>query len=180
MDSHLLQILQFEVERQCGFVLMAAEDIRRALGCNDSGRVWYSVQALLVAAANVSKLLWPPGRDLRKRGETLRDSLLVGDDSPIRGRGLRDAFEHFDERIEKWAQSSPRGAFVDSNIGLAGRIEIDAKSEKDYLRNFEPATWTVTFWGDSYHLIPLVEAIRSLQQRAAIETRRPHRQQKHA
>jgi hypothetical protein len=48
-----------EVERQCRFAIIAAADLDAALAVLDRDHIWYSVQAFLVAAGNVSKLLWP-------------------------------------------------------------------------------------------------------------------------
>ena len=130
MDKVVLKTFQREVEQQCRFALIAAEDMRQALqeleGLSDemehtfeelvrqqmrsrgqSGptlavvgvqngfgdwwerhdavrdRFWYSVQSLLMAAANVSKLLWPTYRKgenlVPGRGVELRKSLGIGD-----------------------------------------------------------------------------------------------------
>jgi len=172
METRLLRIFQREVERQCRFAIVASEDMEQSLATEDNDRLWYSVQAFLVAAGNISKLLWPPRPALPQRAEMLRKSLSVKGDSPLKPRCFRDRFEHFDEHLEQWAKSSRSGAFIDSNVGPAGRIK--GASEKDYLRNFELATWTVTFRGDSYHLPPLLKAIRLLWQKAVAEAGKPY------
>ena len=61
MDKHVLRIFQRETERQCRFAIMAIEDIQKELQATDTDmdRIWYSVQSFLVAAGNLSKLLWP-------------------------------------------------------------------------------------------------------------------------
>src|SRR5579859_2804722 len=72
-------------------------------------RVWAAAQALLVASALVSRLLWPTvpkDRALRaltiRRGRALRKALMVVHDSPLRSKELRDHIEHFDERLDEW------------------------------------------------------------------------------
>jgi len=57
METRILRIFQREVERQCRFALIAVQDLNQALQTVDMDRIWYSVQAFLVAAGNVSKLL---------------------------------------------------------------------------------------------------------------------------
>ena len=83
-------------------------------------RFWYSVQAFLVAAGNISKLLWPTywkGEDLLPgRGAELKVSLEVEEDSPLEPRTFRKHFEHFDLRLEQWAISMEPRIFVDSKI----------------------------------------------------------------
>lgn len=115
MEAMVLRIFQREVERQCKFAIIAVEDLSQALQIGDMDRIWYSIQAILVAAGNVSKLLWPPKPLLPERGAELRASLSVDDDSPLEPRTFRNHFEHFDERLEQWATSSERRNFADSN-----------------------------------------------------------------
>src|SRR5207253_348452 len=78
MDEDILQdIFLSEVVRQSGFALMAAGDIDVALDAHDHSRLWYSVQAFLAAAGNLSKILWPTSRTSSERGQALRESLGV-------------------------------------------------------------------------------------------------------
>jgi hypothetical protein len=70
--------------RQSQFALMAMDDLKNALSSNDEDRLWYSVQAFLVAAGNISKLLWPKSNP--ERGQIVRQSLAVPDDSVLRDR----------------------------------------------------------------------------------------------
>ena len=74
---------------------------------------WFSLQAILNSAGNVSKLLWG-GYTKRKEQERaerfrlpLRQSLQVTYRSPIRSRQIRNAFEHFDEELEKRGRGEP-------------------------------------------------------------------------
>jgi len=58
MEKIVLRIFQKEVKRQCRFALIAIQDLEQALQVGDLDRLWYSVQAFLIAVANISKLLW--------------------------------------------------------------------------------------------------------------------------
>jgi len=168
----VLQIFQHEVERQCKFALIAAQDLNQALQSPDMDRIWYSVQAFLVAAGNISKLLWPSKPHLPKRGDELRASLSVEDSSPLQPRKFRNHFEHFDERLENWAVSSKRHNFADSNVGPPGMIV--GLDPEDYIRNFDTTNFAVTFRGDVYHLQPIVDAVRDLWEKTVIEAQKPH------
>jgi len=172
MEKMVLRVFHREVERQCKFALMAAEDLSGALQAGDMDRIWYSVQAFLVAAGNISKLLWPSSPILPERGKELRTSLSVSDDFPLEPRKFRNHFEHFDERLEKWATSSKRRNFVDSNIGPLGAI--GGFDPGDYLRNFDPGNFAVTFRGDVYELKPVINALQELWQKAKVEADKPH------
>jgi hypothetical protein len=57
-----------EINRQCKFALKALDDMD--LGNEvDNEDFWYSMQAVLSAVANVSKLLWGSGSSEAKRRE---------------------------------------------------------------------------------------------------------------
>jgi hypothetical protein len=167
MDETLRSIFMREVERQCKFALLAGQDLAQALQGGEMDRIWYSVQSILVAAGNISKLLWPPGIGHKVRGEDLRKALNVTNGSPLEPRTFRNHFEHFDERLEDWATASQRRNFVDSNVMPPGAIAgIDPA---DYLRNLDPVGWTLTFRGDSYALRPVIQAVQDLWEIAAFE-----------
>lgn len=158
MDEFILRIFQSEVRRQCEFALMAADDLKHSLDASDVKRIWYSVQALLAAAGNVSKLFWPSDSKLPERGQDLRASLGVPEKSPLESRAFRNHFEHFDSRLEIWAVSSEHKNFVDSNIG----VSISGVDRNDFLRNFEPGTLTLTFCGEEHPLEPVIDAIQQI------------------
>ena len=175
METAFLRIFQREVERQCKFGLIATNDLVKALQAPDIDRIWYSVQALLSAAGNVSKLLWPFKPLLSERGFELRASLSVGEHSLLRPRTFRNHFEHFDERLEKWIISSERHNFAGSNVGPPNMIT--GFESGDHLRNFDTTNFAVTYRGDAYFLRPIIDAIRNLWQKAMTEAQKPHWQQ---
>jgi hypothetical protein len=90
MDEQVKRIFVFEIERQAKFAVIASSDLEQAL--RDGGNIdaiWYSVQAFLVAAGNLSKLLWPIER-YAERGRELRDSFDLKDDSVLAPRRFRN------------------------------------------------------------------------------------------
>jgi hypothetical protein len=168
MDKFLLSVFKREVARQCAFALLAANDLQAGLNSRNSERVWFAIQALLGSAGNVSKLLWPPKAHNRSRGHALRHSLGITGSSPLEPRTFRNHFEHFDERLESWAGSSKRHNIADSNIGPEGMIAgLDLG---DYLRNFDPNTYCLTFRGDSYLLHPILLELKLLHERSISPT----------
>jgi hypothetical protein len=176
MDVYHLRIFQREVARQCDFALMGHNDLVQALnqleraprGETDNwNRIWYSIQSLLVASANTSKLLWPE-RKFDLRGQQLRSSLKVPQDSSLKSRDFRNHFEHFDERLEEWINSSQSHNFIDSNLG-----PLPEEAEPvGYHRNFDPVTYTLTFRGESYELMPILKEIEAITQIARTEADR--------
>jgi len=169
MEKMVLKIFQMEIERQCKFAIIAIEEVKIGLSNNNSDLVWYAIQNFLVAVGNISKIFWPTRN--KERGEELRRSLGIEDNSPIQARNFRNHFEHFDERLEEWAKSSERHNFVDSSILPPNMIAgID---QKDFLRIFNPTTWTLTFRGDKYELKPIIKAIYELYPNVSTEANKP-------
>lgn len=186
-----------EISEQCRFAIGSARGINQALKEMPSpstdapldfdehrkaqrqaeDRLWFSIRALLSAAANISKILFPnPGRarakDFPDRGERLRSRLSVPDDSPLANRDLRNHFEHLDERLEEWWINDPRHNIVQRMIGqLEGAIS--GFSDQQLFARFDPSTARVAFHGDVYELQPLIDAIIALHDRAAEATAKP-------
>jgi hypothetical protein len=63
-------------------------------------RMWFWLQSIIVAAANVSKLIWGEKGRAHQRRRPLIEALGVGSGSPFKSPDLRNSFEHFDERLD--------------------------------------------------------------------------------
>jgi len=85
-----------------------------------------AVQAAVGHAAALSRYFWPSrtngkrldsGSRLRKqRGERLRASFQVTENSPLSNRDLRNAWEHFDEDLDRFLLATTAGVFLPSGI----------------------------------------------------------------
>ena len=94
-------MFQRQVATQCFAALMAAETAQSALNPVNQDVFWASIQNCLTAVANISKAMWGQGGKYSKERKPLRDSLGVGNNSPLKRTSMRNNFEHFDERLEK-------------------------------------------------------------------------------
>ena len=104
MDREHLLLYLWEIEEQCRYALRAWKEVQDPHADVDT-EPWYSIQALLVAVANVSKFLWPTKKNSLERGKELREALSIEDDHPFNSRNMRNRFEHFDERLDSWIAS---------------------------------------------------------------------------
>lgn len=148
-------------------------------------RIWAAIQALLVAAGNVSKVLFPaPNRRTRNlapdRGLDLRERLHIADDSVLADRQLRNAFEHFDERIEPWCSDGGGiyhdGMLVETTLGAEQSLETLEERQisgmvyklssqpkpQDAMRYFVLDSRSIIHYGVLYETRPLVDAMRHL------------------
>lgn len=180
VDRLLLRALLHELDHQARFVDIAANDLEkwtsesRIDSPEATERVWYSVQSLLVGAANISKLLWggtvdavspqPTGsaRPENVIPQTVRERLQeiagVTPSSTLRSRALRNIWEHFDRELAVWArQSGGLADLADSNMGPSRRVL--GRDPRNLLRNLDYQEWVLTYRGKNLPLIPLLEEV---------------------
>jgi hypothetical protein len=134
-----------------------------------SNRVWLSLNTALTAVANISKLLWPvAGRKTAKqfpdRGEVLRASLGVPDDSPLQHRTVRNHFEHIDERFEEWWLKSQRHNIALRTVGPLGGT-ISGLEANELFEQFDPDRGVVAFQGHLFELQPIADEVSALLDR---------------
>ncbi len=190
-DDFEMEIYLTEIHHQVEAASLAITELNGSLARSGAGtvpRAFASAQALLGAAAMLSKLLWPtpggvdsPGRLLspgaaeggararaRARGRELRrvlDNLKAP--SPLETRRVRNAFEHFDERLDKYLYDSRGGQrlVVDRNIGPANMVMTPSGPPR-YLRHINPVEGSISVLDDSVAVQPLVDAIADVGKRA--------------
>ena len=76
-----LRIFQDQVLLQCKFLLLAADTVNTTVTARDTIGTFSALQALLNAAANISKAFWGPGGRRTDERLSLRQSVGVTDDS---------------------------------------------------------------------------------------------------
>jgi hypothetical protein len=171
MELRLLRTFQRHVADQCRFALSGVPAIERSLLIADHDALWVGCQQFVVGTANVSKALWGYGGKLKDERRTLRESLNVADDSPIRATRLRNHFEHYDERIDRWWSKSTSRNHLDKMIGPPDRIA--GLDDVDRFRVYDPATHRIIFWGEEFRVEPIVAALVSLHSIAETEASKP-------
>jgi len=163
VDRYELAVFLSEANRQATHAELAASDLDQAVENDDSDRLWYSVHSLLIALANLSKLMWPAGDGSRARGLTLRALLGVPDDSPLKTRRFRNHWEHFDARLDKWARKA-RKPPPNESIGPLSRFP----NRNLFLKQYDPKTRKLGFRGQSFELTPVLKAVSRIRQLAYV------------
>jgi hypothetical protein len=165
----LVYVFQLQVLSQCNFFLIAAQDYdawrarSELTASTDLGPVWFGIQSMVTAAANISKALWGQGGKLAEQRKVLRDSIGVDESSPLNDLRMRNHFEHFDERLDRWWQESERHNYSDANVGPAAVVETIPGDGIDVFRRFDPETGELRFWGDTVDLSAIPAEVRRIQ-----------------
>jgi hypothetical protein len=159
---------------QDAYAAMRASGLDRRLRDAESDRFWRNAQALLVAAANVSKAMWGLRGGKAEQRRPLRESLEVGDDSPLRPTTFRNHFEHIDQRIDQWWEEDERHNIVNTMIGP--QAMVGGLPPISFFRQFDPATQHLLFWSDEFPLPEVIEEIQRILPIATREAAKPHGQ----
>lgn len=175
MDSHVEEQYLRELLLQADYALVSVQQANAVLEAGPQPLFFRELHAFLSHAAAISRLLWPP-RDRGRpagRAEHLRQVLGIGDGHALERRNLRDHLEHFDERLDTWAQETSHGAVIDMNVGpVALIVGGPAVGAGDFIRNFDPQTKIFTFRGDAFNVQQLVDAVGSVRVAAAQRVQR--------
>jgi hypothetical protein len=162
MDDYLLSLFQGELMYQCKFVRAGARQVSNA-GGRDSDEIWLGLQTMLVSSSNASKLLWGAGRTgedakrIRAERKPLRESVDVSESSPLNNRDVRNSFEHFDERIDRWYATRTIHQFFSRSIISSDWLDRFAGATPENLfGNYDPSTAVVTFLDRSIELMPVL------------------------
>jgi hypothetical protein len=155
------QVFIGEIVMQSKIAERAAERLVTCKDHFDPIEIWSAIQSILVAASNVSKILWPQQKRSAARGKNLRTLLNVDDGNLLSNRNLRNHFEHYDERIETWFEKNCSAVYMDLSIdpfeSIWGR-NLDARH-----RVYNPVKQMITFRGESLDLGAILKALEEIR-----------------
>jgi hypothetical protein len=146
---------------QAKFAERAAEHLKTPDNDANPIEIWGAIQSILIAAANVSKMLWPPRKRSAVRGDALRKLLDVDARNPLFDRSLRNHFEHYDERIEDWFEGESSAVYMDSRIDPFDSVW--GHNPANIHRGYNPLTKTLTFRGESTDLAAILSALEEIR-----------------
>ncbi len=146
-----------EIVLQSKIAHRAADRLQATHDNFDKVEVWCSIQSILVAAANVSKILWPRQK-YKSRGERLRQMLNVNEDNLLSDRKFRNHFEHYDERIEDWFNNQSSAVYTD----LAMNPSLRGPMATNDHRGYNSFNNTLIFRGESLDLNEVLNALEEI------------------
>jgi len=150
-------VLIGEIVLQSKIAHRAADRLKATHDNFDNVEVWCSIQSILVAAGNVSKILWP-NQKYRSRGERLRQMLNVNEDNLLSNRKFRNHFEHYDERIEEWFNNHSSAVYTDLAMNPSLRRSMATNDHRGY-NSFNN---TLIFRGESLDLSEVLNALEEI------------------
>ena len=153
-------VLVGEIVMQSKFAEAAAS---RLVDSPDPIEVWGSIQSILVAAGNVSKILWPVRKQYEERGKQLRSLIGVEDNNLLSDRTFRNHFEHYDERVEEWFDGNNSSAYLDSRIDPFEEGSIGVP--RFFHRSYNPVSQELSFRGESIDVGAVLAELTKLREK---------------
>ncbi len=117
------------------------------------------LQNIVVQGAALSRYFWPAKKDVSvyaARSRHLRTTLGVGEGSPLKSRDLRNAIEHFDERLDEYLAQGIVGHILPEYVGPRPSRE---GLPLHLFRAYYLDTGIFALLGKEYEMQPLVDEI---------------------
>ena len=92
------------------------EDAEDPLSDIDTHDILNELQNVVVQVA-ISRYFWPVRKNHELRAEHLRNAFGIKNENPLHSRELRDALEHFDERLDKYLCAGIAGTILPEYFG---------------------------------------------------------------
>ena len=183
MNIHLLHRFQCQIGLQCRFIILAHDQLRLGLGGLGDGTppmgkkvdhnlVWYGLQNIMSASVNINNVLCPSAKSKCSRDtNAIKDSLGITATNSFctLSREVRNALEHFDERLDEWAVKTGGGHIIDMSLHGNNSGGLSHGLQKVvHLRNFDYVTGEVTFWDEKFNVYAAAEDAKPLLERCAV------------
>lgn len=166
LEDGLLVVFTSELLNQWKLANIAAEHVNWILGKSgkfDSDIFWYHVENLVKALVAMTNILWTSNNKSRhkRRSRLLRKRFGLSDEiAPSDLRETRNWFEHFDEKIDDWWDSSTDKNLADRNV--MPKSAIQGLELSGYARFFDPETFELSVFGRSVDLLQLHAKMASI------------------
>ena len=125
-----------------------------------TNQVLNELQNMIVQAGALSRYFWPVRKEHRQRGQVLRDVFAISETSPLFGRDLRNAIEHFDERIDNYFSQGVFGCFFPEYVGAK---PIDDGVPGHFFRAYFVDTAEFRLLDSEYPIKPMADELLFVQ-----------------
>jgi len=127
-----------------------------------SQQILNELQNVILQGAALARYFWPVRTGHEDRAEHLKQAFSVTGDSPLYDRDLRNAIEHFDERLDKYLGLGLVGYIFPEFVGYR---PIDAGVPAHFFRAYFIDTGVFRLLDEEYSIEPLANEIIRLHEK---------------
>ncbi|MDW9480461.1 hypothetical protein [Sinorhizobium meliloti] len=135
--------------------------------CKSAALIVATVQEALTHAGALSRFFWPVRKDNQlsaARGDRLRDAFALDDTSALKWRKLRNAFEHFDEDLDRFLLEVRAGYFFPSP--QVGDQTLAGEAVGHIFKLVDPKHGVCVLLGERFEFEPIRNEVRRILSRA--------------
>lgn len=118
------------------------------------------LQNMIGQAGALSRYFWPVRKEFSARGTALRSAFDMTESSPLFNRDLRNAIEHFDERLDKYFGKNLVGYFFPEYVGAK---PIDDGVPGHFFRAYFIDTGQFRLLDEDFEMKPVADEILFVQ-----------------
>ena len=125
-----------------------------------------AIHEALGHAAALSRFFWPvrANRLTKARGQRLREAFQVSDESPLQARGLRNALEHYDERLDEFLLGDCVGMILPEP--LIGPVDLATDPVGKVFKLLDPDQGIFVILGEAFQFEPIIAEVGRILERA--------------
>lgn len=134
-----------EIQAQCDFGIQSLKNLYKVYTAKDMNikEFWYHIQMFLTSTANVDKLLFGAKEKYKPHHEEIREKYSFPNFEFSVERKIRNSFDHIDEKIVDWVETSKYHNLASGNI--MSKSAIGGNTDMDFFKNFDPSTNILSF-----------------------------------
>lgn len=129
--------------------------------------IFATVQEALTHAGALSRFFWPVKKENRlslARGKRLRDAFGLNETSALKWRKLRNAFEHFDEDLDRFLLNDRAGCFFPGPIVDDHALADEAIGH--IFKLVDPKVGVCVLLGEKFEFRPIRSEVQRILSRA--------------
>jgi hypothetical protein len=129
--------------------------------------IFAAVQEALTHAGALSRFFWPVKRDNQlaaARGKRLREGFALDEQSPLKWRKLRNAFEHFDEDLDRFLLEDRAGYCFPSPMVDDQVVAEEAVGH--IFKLVDPKRGVCIILGEKFDFVPIRKEVQRILSRA--------------
>jgi len=166
-----IRSIRFSADRALGALTRYYGAVKAPASEARTEEIVFALQEALGHCAAVSRYFWPVSDEklALARAKTLRAAFELHDDDPLFNvRLIRNAIEHFDERLDRFCSRDPVGTIFDLIVGSEGLAD---EQVRHVLRLVDPASQIIILFGKKYSFADLNRSVERIHGTASMMDR---------